>query len=828
MANLSNEQIDFFDKLSDWASSEECRLTIFNKLCSAIIDLIHKKEKSKESEKVEILKESLSKEIDDFSNESKYSMTSFVIEFINTAIKKSKEEEFYGLSLLKLANDINAAKEQLMASYIKSVVPSDLSLEMDIKERKIRQKLNALISKLNDWVTDLSVQETYSKEQIIAVRSKYKRYKEEFEKNQHYCSTCVLSKYIDKPDEAKEFLSELFTEEQETFYSKLESWTDALENTKCGDWLSSYLKKGRDLRIKDIDVLRYLGDEDKAKAFLLSKYEEKLERKRKKYNSIFDNYNEHKNSLSSFFSGLTETDKLYSKCLSTNSNDKIKPLSLMSYENGLTIKNDCISIGIVDYHLSLQVTNRLFYTYSSTFRKHTTTFSFFTPHALEIVKNYCSNFLDNDILNHAMGLVVVRDFERNNTVKCYCCLLTDEASQFDDKPLFAYNSLKANNSFYHDAAGFRLVFKAFIWHLLKNKTNTIDFSADRDFSNEERTLIFELIDDCYDIMSFEEKYICHFIDTDKYKFPEDSQQNNEFKQKSLTDRVTNLKNCICCQYNSQVLDDRYFQFAKIAYEYGDTNFSKLANTVGRAISNGMNLELWFDNSSTDFLSNLRVLTFLNWAYVSNETGNVKKITACWLISIIFMQYKESSDKDKNFWTLMLAYILIENESVFNSLLFKLKKEDTNHDNYIDVKSIVLALTNDLKTLKRSQSYKQKDFLSNNMHKCYFFEDYQHKNKKVKRCKLNEAEAIINNICDLIVAKHGTIKDYSKDVILELLNDVPKFEVPDNFTYTSHHNRNYDRYNGDYRGTYAHDEMGYSNSDIDTIFEGDPDAYWNID
>lgn len=35
---------------------------------------------------------------------------------------------------------------------------------------------------------------------------------------------------------------------------------------------------------------------------------------------------------------------------------------------------------------------------------------------------------------------------------------------------------------------------------------------------------------------------------------------------------------------------------------------------------------------------------------------------------------------------------------------------------------------------------------------------------------------------------------------------------------------YDRYNG----SYTQDEMGYSNDDIDTIFDGDPDAYWNID
>lgn len=32
----------------------------------------------------------------------------------------------------------------------------------------------------------------------------------------------------------------------------------------------------------------------------------------------------------------------------------------------------------------------------------------------------------------------------------------------------------------------------------------------------------------------------------------------------------------------------------------------------------------------------------------------------------------------------------------------------------------------------------------------------------------------------------------------------------------------------YNGSYAQDEMGFSDDDIDTIFDGDPDAYWNID
>lgn len=35
---------------------------------------------------------------------------------------------------------------------------------------------------------------------------------------------------------------------------------------------------------------------------------------------------------------------------------------------------------------------------------------------------------------------------------------------------------------------------------------------------------------------------------------------------------------------------------------------------------------------------------------------------------------------------------------------------------------------------------------------------------------------------------------------------------------------YERYNG----YYAQDEAGYSDDEIDIIFDGEPDAYWNID
>jgi len=47
---------------------------------------------------------------------------------------------------------------------------------------------------------------------------------------------------------------------------------------------------------------------------------------------------------------------------------------------------------------------------------------------------------------------------------------------------------------------------------------------------------------------------------------------------------------------------------------------------------------------------------------------------------------------------------------------------------------------------------------------------------------------------------------------------------DNRCYDNEEKPTYERY----QGSWAQDEMGYSDDDIDTIFDGDPLAYWNID
>lgn len=61
--------------------------------------------------------------------------------------------------------------------------------------------------------------------------------------------------------------------------------------------------------------------------------------------------------------------------------------------------------------------------------------------------------------------------------------------------------------------------------------------------------------------------------------------------------------------------------------------------------------------------------------------------------------------------------------------------------------------------------------------------------------------------------------YQKDKETEM-----KRKLNDYKSLIEYRNETYDEYNG----SYAQDVMGYSDQDIDDAFEGDPDAYWNID
>ena len=83
-----------------------------------------------------------------------------------------------------------------------------------------------------------------------------------------------------------------------------------------------------------------------------------------------------------------------------------------------------------------------------------------------------------------------------------------------------------------------------------------------------------------------------------------------------------------------------------------------------------------------------------------------------------------------------------------------------------------------------------------------------------------------NSCPIIVSDE--IGEWKEDMSImsdKCLDDDYDDEFDNDYRYDPNSERaTYDKYSG----SYAQDEMGYSDDEIDTIFDGDPDAYWNID
>ena len=125
--------------------------------------------------------------------------------------------------------------------------------------------------------------------------------------------------------------------------------------------------------------------------------------------------------------------------------------------------------------------------------------------------------------------------------------------------------------------------------------------------------------------------------------------------------------------------------------------------------------------------------------------------------------------------------------------------------------------------------------------------------KFSGCTLGEVLTFNPEYVDWVVKNvSGRICIIEDTVIQEIKMIFPYFMITDQFenyrkmriyeyedyededeSYDDNHHDSYNSYSDAptydrYAGSYAQDEMGYSDDDIDTIFDGDPDAYWNID
>lgn len=827
MAKHSQEQIEFLNTLNIWSRLSEAREEIFLAICKKFEQfIIECKGKNIAPETIHIIEEDYLNEKTDSQNE--HSITSRTLNWIARFINYCYEDRIWGIGLFKQLCDQEKAKSYLISEATKTVFPSLYYFERKAENQLLCKKIQNLIVVLDQWIAEINCDNGIPSWKIVPMQKKYAFYKKEFEEHMNICFACVLSEYVDKQEEAKQFISEIFTNRQERFYSSLEKWAMEIADKKCGLWIKSYLEKGRHLRIKKITVLKMIDSKEKAKAYLMSKYQNKLiwekkkneewEKKKENHLSVFDNYKHRNSSFDSLLSN-NEYDKLYAVCISANFFGHERIGAILSSEDGFYFNNDEL-LCILVKHLTLSATNILFYSYKSTYMKTVKNIQIYSRIGCDILKEYLKPYVDHNVLDSAIGYLKYTD----ENGKSYTYLLTTKQEYFKKEPIICYhrNPNKPSTGHLYNLAYNNLFEQALTWKLFSGQNGIIDLTPGIEYTSHEKDLINEHIEKNYETMSYLEKYMYGFILSGRYICPIDENQSSSNQRKNYIARIYNLWNCVTNQYKTQVFEDRFFEFAKIEFQYGDRYFKKLVDIVGSAIFKNNYRDIWFESCRGKNLVYLRVLLFLNWVYVSNSRNAIKKITACWLYYIVFDALQNSYSKDTCFWEALIAYVLIENEPIYIALL---KKIDASVDENI-VSALVNYFIKNRTDLSKGMSYEQRNYLSDNLKKSTIIKDYLSKHQDCDdishQRQLELAQELFYRLKNLIETN-----DYSNDKLIEDLSELPSLPIPSNFYYYgSLSSKPY--YNGDYSGSYAHDVMGYSSSDIDTIFDGDPDAYWNID
>jgi hypothetical protein len=123
------------------------------------------------------------------------------------------------------------------------------------------------------------VQDAILKDNSIVERSKYNVISKIDLNTLNFSSSSKIVRLSREERAAlREASTNRFYQSQEEFYTELENWAKSIANPYCRDWIYRYLRTGRNLPIYKIRVFKYIEDIEKAKEFLLSLYERKLEK----------------------------------------------------------------------------------------------------------------------------------------------------------------------------------------------------------------------------------------------------------------------------------------------------------------------------------------------------------------------------------------------------------------------------------------------------------------------------------------------------------------------------------------------------------------------
>ncbi|MBD5197508.1 MAG: hypothetical protein HDS89_08695 [Bacteroidales bacterium] len=705
----------------------------------------------------------------------------------------------------------------------------------DLNWKKDYDRVSVLYQQLCKWIDDDRTKAQYGKRRWEAMKEKFAFMNEKW---------FSLKDDFDF-EKSKQLISEVFYPDQEEYYKKLEEWAKTeIDDKSCASWIKDFLCTGRTLPIRQVQVLRFKGNLEMGKTFLLSKYEEKLKWDEKKkhdreyaHKSLFDSFDEKYNSFQPIWTNFENKYSLFPQCICANvDSNRFPKLSMFGdWTDGIKIQHDTIHYGIIVENMTLESTNRYFFIYRSKYKKSRIKIIIYSDRGFELIKDYLTHTMPTmEINDNIIGCMSIVDTTSTSSPVGISSLLSYTKDNYDPNPKvishYEKSGLTLSQKGFQNTLGLRLFTNAAIFQIAKRIGYSITLTLEKTLSDDELSSLMQHIDKDIDKLTFEERYLCHFINYAQYKFPKEGDEL--FKKFNLSRRI-NLYHNVQEHYSTPIFCEWLFPFAKIVHEYKNTEFKKNTDSVGSDFYRyRYNLSSWFDKTNQHFLFNLRVLCYLNWVFISSKTGNIKKLSALWLFYILYSCKLGAYRKDCAFLDSLLYYTCIQNEKIFIKLLEHIKgtysgrlwkKYDVNTILF----NVIRLYSNDFKGWGKVLTYNQREYLNGGKWKHDLLVLYQKNRKDMKIIDNEETSKLASEIFNQISTKIEN-DHYPHSNILAIFEDMEPFNLPDNFTYRQRQSNNCLEYNADYSGSYAHDVMGYSNDEIDTIFDGDPNAYWNID
>ena len=178
-------------------------------------------------------------------------------------------------------------------------IGSNLYVAEEISEQKYERgandfvkfvlKFDEIYKQLYLWIETLEPNENIDKEDIEFLKSNRTNvldhlYRYRLSENLLMAIQDELLKDSARAKRRAKFLSQISNSQnktflypdQEHFYCTLEKWASQIINPYCRKWISRYLERGRELPFKEIRVFKFKKDIERAKQFLLDRYDRKL------------------------------------------------------------------------------------------------------------------------------------------------------------------------------------------------------------------------------------------------------------------------------------------------------------------------------------------------------------------------------------------------------------------------------------------------------------------------------------------------------------------------------------------------------------------------